>query len=147
MGFRMSPCMSPRMQLFPEELAACVVACAGGSACGWGVVASLDRPRIVTSGWFCGVCGKVAQNDPTCQETGATGACGGDIGWGPSGLHDSGSFGCPGGGGLRLWASIAPGVSVSEWYWPVVGSASSGVGQGGSASQGEWTISGGTQMA
>ena len=35
----------------PEELyvaAACVVACAGGSAYGWGIVASFDRPRSVT---------------------------------------------------------------------------------------------------
>ena len=43
----------------------------------------------------------------------------------------SGSFGCPGGGGFRLSASVAPGVSGSEWYWPVVGSASSGVGHCG----------------
>ena len=43
------------------------------------------------------------------------------------------------GGGLRLSASVAPGVSGSEWYWPVVGSAYSGVGQCGCASPGEWT--------
>ena len=39
--------------------------------------------------------------------------------WGPSSPHASGSFGCPGGGGLRLSASVATGVSGSEWYWPV----------------------------
>ena len=63
MGFRMSP---------SEELhvtAARVVACASGSA----------RPWIVKSGCFCGVCGKVTEDDPTCSETGATDACGGDI--------------------------------------------------------------------
>ena len=43
------------------------------------------------------------------------------------------------GGGLRLSASVAPGVSGSEWYWPVVGSAYSGVSQCGCASPGEWT--------
>ena len=32
-------------------------------------------------------------------------------------------------------ASVATSVSGSEWYWPVVGSASGGVGQCGSASQ------------
>ena len=55
------------------------------------------------------------------------------------GPHASGSFGCPGGGVLRLSASVAPGVSGSEWYWPIARSASSGVGQCGGASQGEWT--------
>ena len=38
-------------------------------------------------------------------------------------------FGCTGGGGLRLSASVAPGVSGSEWYWSIVGSSYSGVNQ------------------
>ena len=80
---------------------------------------------------------------PVVLRDGCAGAGDGDIRWGPSGPHGSGSFGCPGGGGLWLSASVAPGVSGPEWYWPVVGSASSSVGQCGSASQWTWLSGGG----
>ena len=43
-------------------------------------------------------------------------------------------FGCTGGGGLRLSASVAPSVSGSEWYWSIIGSSYSGVNQCGCAS-------------
>ena len=42
-------------------------------------------------------------------------------------------------GGLRLWASIAPCVIESEWYWPIVGASYSSVSQCGCG----LTISGG----
>ena len=45
-----------------------------------------------------------------------------------------------GGGGLRLSASVDTNVSGSEWGWPVVGSASGGVGRCGSASERTWPI-------
>ena len=96
--------------------------------------------RRVASGWFCGVCGEVAQDVPTYSSMDATSACDGDIRWGPSGPHASGSFGFPGGDGIGLSASIATSVSGSEWGWPVVGSVSGRVGRCGSASQRTWPI-------
>ena len=65
---------------------------------------------MVMSGWVSGGCGKVAQDDPTCSSTDAISACDGDVRWGPSGPHDSGSFGCRGGGGFQLSASVATSV-------------------------------------